>query len=67
MSSFNVYHAFYARHVLIFKTRIGRLRSHYFFLGSANAIITLVNGGASVESQDEDGLTGKCKQMLLCT
>lgn len=29
------------------------------FLGSADAIITLVNGGANVESHDKDGLTGK--------
>lgn len=27
-------------------------------LGSADAIITLVNGGANVESHDKDGLTG---------
>lgn len=28
--------------------------------GSADAIITLANGGANVESHDKDGLTGNC-------
>jgi len=31
--------------------------------GSADAIITLVNGGANVESHDKDGLTGNCLQI----
>lgn len=34
----------------------------YFYLGSADAIITLVNGGANVDSHDKDGLTGKYRK-----
>ena len=31
--------------------------------GSADAILALVNAGASVEAADKDGLTGKHKQL----